>query len=422
MAPAVAVLGAGYAGLAAFAELRQHVRPGEAEVVLVNKDPYHTFVTEIHTIAGDSEPLSHVRVPLHDIVHPPARLVVAPVEAVRADDESVEVTLRGAGTLRCRAAVLAVGYEPEYYGLPGLREHSFALDSLASARRVRERLHRLASAAGPARVIVAGGGLTGVELVAEMADSYRHRFELALVEGGPEIMPGFDPTLVRTAHAALRDKRVAVHTGARITAAKAGQLVLEDGRTLPFDLLIWAGGIRGNPLVGKSGLPCTRRGQAKADPTLRSPAAAALFLAGDCSAPTDAETGRPVPNTAQAAILEGRHAAVNLLRQLRGEPLQPFAAHLRGILVSLGRHEGVGKVGPATVYGAPALALKHAVEAHHAYEIGGLRELVTRLVPARGRAAPPRPAPAEPRSIPLSQPLAGNRAAEPRKAQATRDA
>lgn len=410
MAPTVAVLGAGYAGLAAFAELRQHLRPDEAELVLVNKDPYHTFVTEIHTIAGNGEPVSHVRIPLHEVVRPPARLVVAPVERLRADDSSVEVTLRGAGRLHCEAAVLAVGYEPEYYGLPGLREHSYALDSLASARRVRERLRGLAGAAEPPRVIVAGGGITGVELVTEIADSYPRRFRLALVEGGPEIMPGFEPDLVRTAHAALRDKRVAVHTGARITAARAGQLVLEGGADLRFDLLIWAGGIRGNPLVGESGLPCSRRGQAKADPTLRSPAAAALFLAGDCSAPIDAETGRPVPNTAQAAILEGHHAAGNLLRQLNGQELQPFAAHLRGILISLGRHEGVGKLGPATVYGGPALALKHAVEAHHAYEVGGLRELVARVLPARERAAPSRPAPAESRSTPLSRPLAGDRA------------
>lgn len=414
MAPTVAVLGAGYAGLAAFADLRERLRPGEAELVLVNKDPYHTFITEIHTIAGDGEPLSHVRVPLHQAVRPPAQLLIEPVERLQATDDGVVATLRGSGALRCKAAVLAVGYEPEYYGLPGLREHSYALSGLQSARRLRERLRDLSGASGPGRVIVAGGGLTGVELVAEIADSYPHRFHLTLVEGGPEVMPGFDPDLVRTARAALSDKEVAIHVGSRITAAKAGQLILDGGAILPFDVLVWAGGIRGNPLVAESGLPCTRRGQAVADPSLRSPAASALFVAGDCSAPTDAETGRPVPNTAQAAIQEGRHAAANLVRQLRGQPLLPFAAHLHGILISLGRHEGVGKIGPTTVYGGPALVLKHAVEAHHAYEVGGLRELVARLLPGeRLQPATLRPlagGPTERTAEPLNQPLVHNHA------------
>jgi NADH dehydrogenase len=409
--PTVAVLGAGYAGLAAYAELRHRLRPDEAEVVVVNKDPYHTFVTQIHTIAGDAEEVSHVRVPLHQAVTPPAHLVVAPVEVLEAGPRGVAVTLRGAGTLRCAAVVLAVGYEPEFFGLPGLRENSHTLSDLPSARRLRERLRALAAARGEARVIVAGGGLTGVELAAEIGDSYPGRFRLTLVEGGPEIMPGFEPALVQTARAALRDKGVGIHTGARIAAARPGRLLLADGEALPFDVLIWAGGIRGNPLVARSGLPCTPRGQAVADPSLRSPASPAVFLAGDCSAAVDAKTGRPVPNTAQAAIQEGRHAAANLVRQLRGEPLRPFSPHLRGILISLGRHEGVGKVGPATVYGGPALALKHAVEAHHAYEVGGLRELVARLLPGP-REAPPagQPLGADTRQGRLGRPLAGDRA------------
>lgn len=270
-----------------------------------------------------------------------------------------------------------------------MRRYSYALSSLASASRLRERLNDLADAADGARnpdrprVVVAGGGLTGVELAAEIADTYPRRFALILIEGSPEIMPGFDARLVHAARDALTERGVKIHAGVRIAAAERSELAMQGGSRLPYDLLIWAGGIRGNAVVQESGLPANRRGQAKADAYLGAPDHPGVFVAGDCSAPTDPATAQPVPATAQAAIQEGRHAAANVARHLRGEPLVPFHPHMRGIFVSLGRYEGVGKLGAAAIYGSPALLLKSAIEAYHGLQAGGLRELVDRVLPDR---------------------------------------
>jgi NADH dehydrogenase len=413
----IAVLGAGYAGLSAFLELQERAVPAGADLTLVDRNPYHTFTTEIHTIAGGDEDEEDVRVQLDRIVRPPARLRLGAVERLDWSADRPRVRMAEGESVEADWVVLAVGYEPEYYGIPGMREHSHVLADLASAVALRRKLESLARERPDAEVVLVGGGLTGVELAGEMAETYPG-LHLTLVEGGPDIMPGFEPALVHAARHHLESAGVHIRTGTRITRARQREICLQPsgggranaGRAagpprvrpvaaaaapagaepaescLRFDLLIWAGGIRGSRIVAASGLDTNAKGQGRVDGYLRGQLGGRslerVFLAGDCSAPYDPASARPVPPTAQTALQEGRVAGRNLLRAMRGEALTPFTPRMRGLFVSLGPHTGVGRLGHATLYGVPAIAIKHLIEAHHAYDAGGLAKLLGRVVHA----------------------------------------
>lgn len=403
----VVVLGAGYAGLTSFLELQDHL-PREYDLVLVNGDKYHWFTTELHTyVAG--EHADAVRVPLSRIVARPGRLVVDKVK--RVDIAGRRVELASGQTLDYDYLVFGLGSDPEYFGLPGVAENSLIVGNWQSATRLRERIAAMLAESGSAvrHVVVAGGGLTGVEVAGELADEYGARLRLTLVEAGPEIMAGFAPELVRVAREVLQSKGIEIRTGNPIVRVEPREIHFKDGSSLAFDLLVWSGGVRGSGILSASGFEVTPRGRAKVDAFLRAAGHPEVYVVGDSAAFVDPVTGREVPPTAQAAVQMGHTAGANLLHHLRGQAEVPFAPHIRGAFASLGRQQGVGQMGDEQFAGVPALLIKNMVEAHHAWETGGgVMPLIQRLITgprrflrgARGPAVAARPRVAAPAARP----------------------
>ena len=125
------------------------------------------------------------------------------------------------------------------------------------------------------------------------------------------------------------------------------------------------------------------RGRGKVDAFLRSVTDDCVYIVGDSAAFTDAESGREVPPTGQAAVQMGQTAGANILRRLQGRPEQPFTFRKRGQFASLGRHEGVGQIGQESFAGLPAMMVKHLMEGYHAWEMGsGVMPLVRKLIEA----------------------------------------
>ncbi|MBE3589941.1 MAG: FAD-dependent oxidoreductase [Firmicutes bacterium] len=382
---AIVILGAGYAGLTAYLELRRALGRS-APLCLVNRGRTHYFTTELHEFAAGEEEEADITVPLERVVQPPHRLVV---DRVLRIDAAARRVVCERGEVPYARLIVALGSIPEYYGVPGAKEHGVPLTDLRSARRLRARLEELAERRPDARVVVAGGGLTGVQLAAEVADSYPD-LRVTVIDAGPHIMPGFEPELVEAAVRVLEGKGVQILTGRAITEVDAHEVTLEGGAARAYDLLVWAGGVRANPVVRESGLPVTRGDRGLVDAYLRCPDDERIFLAGDCAAPTDPASGRVVPPTAQMAVQEGRLAARNAWRAERGQELEAFVPRQRGVFASLGRREGVGRWGRESLYGMPAMVVKRLVEAHHAYDVGGLAYLLRRLAAIAGWGNPAR--------------------------------
>lgn len=375
----VVVLGAGYAGLTSFLELQEHL-PRDWDVVLVNGDKYHWFTTELHTYVAGEEP-DAVRVPLSRVVARPGRLVVDRVS--RVDVSAKQVELASGDRLAYDYLVFALGSDPEYFGLPGVAEHSLIVGNWQGATHLRNRIAGMLQHSGgePLHVVVAGGGLTGVEVVGELADAYGTRVRLTLVEAGPEIMAGFTPELVRTAREVLEGKSIAIRTGNPIARVDANAITYKDGGTMAFDLLVWAGGVRGSGVLAGSGLEVTPRGRAKVDACLRAAAHDEIYVVGDSASFLDPGTGHELPPSAQAAVQMGHAAGRNLVHRIKGRAETPFVPMIRGAFASLGRQEGVGQIGEEQYTGASALLIKNLIESYHAWETGGgLMPLVGRLV------------------------------------------
>lgn len=351
----ILVVGGGYAGLSFIRQMRKY--SPEVPVTLIDKNPYHTMLVETHQVAAGTRSAESVLVPFDQIGE--FRFIRAEVLAVDAQTRTLSTT---AGDIGYDRLVLALGSVDHDYGVPGVREHCQMLRGLADAEEIRRRLDAL----GPdAPVLIAGGGLTGVELAAHIALRRPGHRSLTLVEAAPTLLPGLPPRLVRSARRRLGLLGVNVLTGSPVTRVEAGRAHLRDGTVLPFGLMIWAAGVRAHPLVTTLGLPADRSGRVIVGPDYQTPVPD-LYVIGDCAA-----GHQP---SAQAALQQGRALAAVLTGRA------PAPLRNKGVLVDLGEHRAVGRVGTLTLSGLVPGLLKRFTEAAWIARISGwgaaLRSLI----------------------------------------------
>jgi len=387
----IVVAGAGYAGLHVALRLAGKVRGDrETELVLVDRHDYHQVMTELPRVAGGTRAADAVRIPLEDMLARQVRFVQTEISGFDLPGRRL---LTGAGPIRWRRLVLALGSRPNDFAIPGLAERAMSLYSAGDAQRVwaaaGEALAKAAAVTDPAEqrrlatVVVGGGGATGVELAGELAEMLpkeasrrglaADRPAVRLVEAGPAILAGSSPQLIDKAGKILAGLGVEVLTSAVIAAAAEDGFRLRDGRLVEGGLFVWAGGLKAPAVVADSELPTGHNGHVKVDQYLRVLDHPDIYAAGDLASVTDPRTGHVVPSLAQVALEEGETVARNLEAELKGKPLEAFAFRDKGLVVSVGNRRGVADVAGITSGGRIAHLLKDAIEWEYRQSVKHLR-------------------------------------------------
>lgn len=376
----ILVLGAGYGGMAASVRLQKTHVP----FTIVNKHSYHYFTTLLHEPAGGRNDFDPYYVEISEVLRgPEATIVKDVITAIKPDEKKV---IGKCGEYTYDYMVFALGNAPEFFGIPGLKEHSLLLRSLETAKEIRSHIENMFAAYAvdkdPARlrIVVGGAGLTGVELCGELAEYLPHlagkyripesKIELINLEAAPTILPMLDQRLQQTALHVLTQKGVQVRTGEKIVRVGEHEVELATGEKISAQTIIWTGGVRANPLLAEAGFDCDPRGRAKVNEFLQSVDDPDVFVIGD-SACFTGEDGRPLPPTAQLASQMGEHVAENIRALLNGQPMKPFVFNYMGTLASIGSEVGVGNIKGFKTRGVTASLMKEASKAKWLINLGG---------------------------------------------------
>jgi len=377
----VAVLGAGYAGLTLARELEDDLP--DAEVIVVDEDPSHLVLHELHRAIRRPSVLDAITVPLEDALDR-ATVRTARVESVDTEARRIEladgVGDGGESTLKYDYAAVCLGSETAFYDIPGLEEYGTPLKRVPHAEHIRSGFLDLCRTGG--RVVVGGAGLSGIQVAGELhalavERGVRGDVEIALVEQLPEIAPNFPENFRSAVREQLEERDVQIGTGATVTGATADELELDGERRLAYDQLVWTGGIRGPDATGGERLDVRSDLRVSRE----------TFAVGDAARAVDAD-GEPVPASASAAIREARTVADNVRRLAEhdraGNPnafeprLEPYRFDVPGWIVSVG-DGAVAQLGPTVLTGSAAKAMKATVGAGHLSSVGAV-EKAARLV------------------------------------------
>ncbi|GAW27828.1 MULTISPECIES: NAD(P)/FAD-dependent oxidoreductase [unclassified Carboxydocella] len=384
--PRILILGAGYAGMICAKKLSKKLPPEQAEIILVNKHSYHQFLAQIHEPAAGRNDFEDVRVEIAEVLDlNRVRFHKGIVSSI--DRERQQVHLSDGTVLSYDYLIIALGSEPEYFGIPGLAENALTLHSLNGARLIHTHIANALARykAEPEQkhlltFVIGGAGFTGVELATELADwlpELARRYDIPVektkiinIEAAPCVLPGNDAFLCEQAAQIMAAKGIELITQDPIHHVESELVCLKSGRQIHTGTIIWTGGVRGNRVVEASGFP-VQRGRTPVDAFNRAQGWENIFVIGDCSLPFGPE-GKPLPPTAQVALQQAEHVGENLVNLLTGQPLTPFRFIHRGVVASLGRRYAVGKVKKYRATGLIGHILKEAVAIRYLYKLGGL--------------------------------------------------
>ncbi|MGN1400167.1 MAG: NAD(P)/FAD-dependent oxidoreductase [Bacillus sp. (in: firmicutes)] len=391
MSKHIVILGAGYGGLLSALSVREYMDKEAARVTVINKYPTHQLITELHRLAAGNVTEERISMQLTKLLKgKDIDLKIAEVTSFTVDNKSIK--LSDGSVLTYDALVVGLGSTTAYFGIPGLEENSMVLKSAEDAKKIHRHVERQVKAYADtkngtdATIVIGGGGLTGVELIGEIADALpamaiqngveASDFKLILVEAGPKIMPMLPDNLIERAVVSLEKRGVTILTGLPITNVDGNIIQLKDGQAISAGTFVWTGGVQGHPLVGQSGLE-VNRGRATVNDYLQSTSHDNVFVVGD-SAVYFGGNERPYPPTAQLAWQMGDLTGYNLFAYLEGKTMKKFAPNNSGTLASLGRKDAVASIGENNVplKGLPASIMKEGSNVRYLSHIKGLSALI----------------------------------------------
>jgi NADH dehydrogenase len=321
----VLILGGGYAGLVAASRIAREPR---AEVTLIDARPEFTQRIRFHELLAGRSPRTHdyaLRLGRRGI-----RFVQARAEALEPARQRVS-TRNAEGKrseLEYDTLVLALG-SVTAAGAPGVAENALRLNEPTAILQAARKVRALAASGG--RILVIGGGLTGIEAATELAERYPG-IGVTLATHG---RVGEDYSQAGSEHLRRRIAGLGIELleGVSIQSLDPDRAWTGDGGAIPFDLGVWA-------LAREAGLKVDPAGRALVGPDLRAPGRPDVFVAGD-SALASFPDGKAIRMGCVSALPQGAHAGENIRRMLRGEPAKPFDFGITLRCISLGRKDGL---------------------------------------------------------------------------------
>jgi NADH dehydrogenase FAD-containing subunit len=333
----IVILGGGYAGLTAAQRLRK--LKVDARITLIDAKPEFQERIRLNQVAaGQPIPTFQYRPFLETLG---VEFLQARVTAL--DPAAAALTLQHPSgamtTLPYDYLIYALGSVMDVDKVPGVREHAHAFSSVEAAIGINKALSQTATA----RVLVVGGGLTGIETAAELAENLpKLHVTLAMDKPFSEqaIPGGFNKRATDYLYQAFEQRNIRLRTGARVKSLKCGVAEMSDGKEIEFDVCIWTSGFVAPPLARVAGIQVNQQGSIVADASLRSLSHPNIIAIGDAAQASSDHGGYYRMGCATALAMAP--AGARTLKALLAGKVPPkfrFVYLFRNI--SLGRHDGV---------------------------------------------------------------------------------
>ncbi len=360
----IVILGGGFGGLYTYKGLYKYFSHDEIDITIVNRHNYFLFTPMLHEVATGGVAHHQVVESIRQIIYRTNdHLHIAELLSVDCEKQMVKTSI---DEIPYDILVVALGATTNFFNAPGAEEHCFVLKDLRDAIRLRtvlidtfEKGSEIADHDERKKALsfaVVGGGATGVELVAEIAELYMSTFlkyyhglitpadiSLYLINAGPEILAPFHPSLRKSALDVLRHSGVTVMLDTVVKEVKEDGILFNNDTFLPVKNVIWTAGVKPNPPMFNHPVEQDKGGRIMVNEFLQMNNCPNVFVLGDMASMIGKD-GKPLPMLAQVAEKQGLHTGGNIKRLISGKKLLPFEFTSQGELASLGQWNAVANI------------------------------------------------------------------------------
>lgn len=380
----IVIVGGGYAGLKALQELSKELTN---EITLIDKNAYHFMQTDVYDLIANENDFAQVCVDLFTYCMGFDKPVTFLKQEVKNIDFHNKKVITASQRISYDYLIIAVGARTKFVSsIAGLKEFGHGIKALDRAMYFKqkfemslfEKIDKEGTHCKPLNIVIAGAGLSGVEIAAQMASFAKEFYQnnhflcrklsIVLVNSSGNILKGIDKKLVKLSQKRLEKLEVTVKNDVRVESLTQTTVSLNSGEVLETDFMIYTGGIEPNGVVENLHLSKNKFGFLEVNEYLQSVDHDNVFIIGDCATFQSKEMER-LPPTAEIAEQMGRLAGKNIIRIAKGKVLQKSSIKQRGILIALGRNYACGKVFGIYLKGYLAYILKKLIEKMYLWDL-----------------------------------------------------
>lgn len=351
--PRVVILGGGFGGLAT-AQALGH----DAEITVVDRNNYQTFLPLLYQVATAGIAADHIAYPIRGALRKAGgRFYMG--SPISIDHKNKTVKIDSSEVIPFDHLVIALGSTTADFGIPGVQEFGLGMKSIHESLLIRSEIMRryedLCRFQDNTRlkVVIVGGGPTGVELAGALGELIKGplrrdqaeaaaNIDVYLVEAGPRVLPMFDQTLTDKAQIELQKMGVNILLKTAVKSLESGQINFADGNSMRAHVVVWAAGVTSSPAIYNLSVP-TQGARLKTELTMQISNYPYIWAVGDCAGVSDAN-GRFLPQVAPVAMQQGRFVAAQIKRLSKSQPLKEFVYKDKGSMATIGRHKAIIQV------------------------------------------------------------------------------
>lgn len=380
----ILIIGGGYGGLKAAITLQK--RHAKAHITLVSKHHYHYQTTLLHKVAIGTLTEEKAKIFYRQILNTVHFTKDKIMEILPQENRAIGKY----ATYDYDILVIALGFKPNFFGIPGAREHTFRLTSLNAALRLHKHIEwrfkdfHIAKDPKDLSFIVCGTGLTSIEFAAELACNVqkickiygvdKNLVKITCIGRSERILPVFPESLSALATKKLQDLNV-IFLNATVSECCADGVIIKDAtssKKIEGHTILWGAGVKGNDTIEHYSQMKSIAGKISVDARLKSTDFENVYVVGDCA--TSERKGIEFVPTAQLATQMGQYVGDLLADELEGKKtLKDFVFVNRGSVCSLGHDDAIGVVFGKKISGFCATFMKNLIENRWLFGIGGLK-------------------------------------------------
>lgn len=388
--PHVVVVGGGFGGIAAVRNLKH----ADVDVTLIDRHTYNTFQPLLYQVATASLNPGDVTWFLRSIRARQDNIRFVKGTVLTMDHVHKTLGLESGLTVSYDELIISAGVTTNFFGVPGAEEFAMPLYKRSQALTVRDRMFAalenavINSTDEDLRIVVVGGGATGVETAGAFAELRNNdmpttypeldpkRIHITLVEMGPFVLAPFHPKLRDYAKKALEKRHVDLRLDTTVKEVRENGVVVAKGDNEEFleaSIVVWASGVKAHSSIADWNIPQGRGGRVTVDEHWKVAGLKDVYAIGDIAIGPNA-----LPQLAQPAIQGGKHVAKLIARAQKGKPMKAFTYKDKGTMATIGRASAIAQIkGLPRLTGFPAWVIW--VTVHVATLLGNRNRFATMI-------------------------------------------